>query len=63
MIKNKVTVNIYGLMVENIWEIGLMENKMELELMSIKMVQKEKDFGNKAKESNGLMKLNKHEYP
>ena len=54
---------ISRLMAESIWEIGLMENKMELELMSIKMVQEEKDFGNKAKESNGLKKLNKHEYP
>lgn len=49
------------LMVESIWEIGQMESKMELELMSIKMVQEEKDFGNKAKESNGLRKLNKSE--
>ena len=47
------------MMVESIWEIGLMENKMELGLMSIKTVQKEKDFGNKEKESSGLKKHNK----
>lgn len=49
-------------MVESIWETGLMENKMEQELMSIKMVQEEKDFGKQAKESNGQKKLNKIDF-
>lgn len=40
-------------MVDNIWENGMKENKMEKAFMFLKMVLKKKEYGKMEKESNG----------
>lgn len=54
MIKNKVMVAIFGLMEDDIKDIGKMGNRMAKVNIFLLMDKKKKVFGNKGKELNGL---------
>lgn len=59
MTRNKDTVSIYGLMVENTWVNGRMVNSMVKADMCFQMALREMAFGKTAKDSDGRMKMMK----
>lgn len=61
-IKNMEKESILGLMEENMMGNGIMEDNMVKENISLRLDNLGKEYGNKVKELNGLMRFNRNEY-